>query len=210
MLILGRHRDARRDINPRVTQVRTLLSSTQQSQISTESGDPLLQFLLGVSQVDQTQVFPSTALLLLPSTGRSQIPKTAAAAGGLPARSSPDMQNPKRKAEKTHLPKASREKTQTANRTYYEKHCATAATFRWPGAYVFECEKHLSVFHLHTLSQSPLGARYAQDGRHARYLVGLRGRYSFRALDKLKDHTQEKPKHHETLRLSQRQPKMEL
>ena len=54
--------------------------------------DPLLQILLVVFQVDQTRVFPSTTLLLLPSTGQSQIPKTA-------ARSSPDMQNPKRKAE---------------------------------------------------------------------------------------------------------------
>ena len=142
-----------------------------------------LQILLLTLVVDQTQVFPSTTLLFLSSTGRCQIPKTAVAAGGLLVRSPVDMPDAKGGA-KTHLSEARRKANRKTNtQTYCEKHCATVATFQWPGAYVFAHGKSHQYSISHALSQSPLGAEWHRTGQHTRFLVGLRGRNSFRALD---------------------------
>jgi len=96
MLILGRHRDARRD-STRGSHKCARYCCPLSTQIDEVFGNPLLQILLVTLEVDQTQVFPSTTLLLS-STGRCQIPKTAVAVGGLLVRPPHDM--PSKKVEK--------------------------------------------------------------------------------------------------------------
>ena len=181
MLILGRHRDARRDSTrgshrcarnccPLSAQIVEMFGWPKQI------GNPRLQILLLTLVVDQTQVFPSATLLFLSSTGRCQIPKTAVAAGGLLVRSPNDMPNAKG-GVKTHLSEARRKTNRKTNtQTYYEKHCATVATFQWPGAYVLAHGKSHQYSISHALSQSPLGAELHKTGQHTRYLVGLRGK----------------------------------
>ena len=126
--------------------------------------DPLLQILLVVFQVDQTRVFPSTTLLLS-STGRCQVPKTAVAARGLLVRSPNDMLNKRWRRKTRTFPKsAERQTEEQTHKPTTRKHCATVATFQWPGAYVIAHGKFSSVLHLTCALTVATWSRVTQDG----------------------------------------------
>ena len=170
MLILGRHRDARRDSTrgshkcaryccPLSTQIVEMFGWPKQI------GNPLLQILLLTLVVEQTQVFPSTTLLFLSSTGRCQIPKTAVEAGGLLVRSPNDMPNKKVEKKNTHLSEVRRQTNRKTNtQTYYEKTLCYCRDVSMAWSIRHRAWKISSVLQLTCALTVATWSRMAQDG----------------------------------------------